>query len=236
MRYMIAGLVLLFFPPNALAQPASPAVASTIEPATVTFVTGFSAGADQIGPLAGGSVSAGATSWLSLEGSAGFTGRGSGVNGIYALASAVFNVLPASRRIVPFASVGGGLYRARFDMGNREMFGQLGAPVEGLMESVGNFEMYLRMHDSAGGRLVQLPLPRQLPRFYATRFESMRLSENGRWERRSFTDPATSVGGGALIRLSEKLVLRPDARAILVFNDGDTNAIGLVNLGIGFRF
>jgi hypothetical protein len=239
MRYAIAGLVLLLSPFTAFAQPAGPAVTPPTEPTTVSFVTGFSVGADEVGPLAGGSLSAGVTSWLSLEGAAGFADRGPGVNGVYALASAVFNIRPASSRVVPFASVGGGFYHANFDMRNREMFGQLGVPLESLMEFVagsGGYQAYMRMYQTGGARLVQVPLPRQVPQFYASRFGTMMLSENGTWGRRSFTDPATSVGAGASIRLSDKVVLRPDARAIMVFNDGETNVVGLFNLGVGFRF
>jgi hypothetical protein len=238
MRYVIAGFALLLCPFTALAQSAGPAVTSTTEPATVSFVTGFSVGSDEVGPLAGGTLSAGVNSWLSLEGSAGFADRGPGVNGVYALASAVFNLRPASNRIVPFASVGGGLYHAEFDMGNREMFGQLGSQVEEMMFGfLGEYQAWLRMHvNTTGPQTVRLPVPRQMPQFYANRIGTMMLPENGRWGRRSFTDPATSIGGGAVIRLSERVVLRPDARAILIFNDGDTNAVGLVNLGIGFRF
>lgn len=240
MRSVIAGFVLLLFllPLTALAQPSAPAVTSPSEPATVSFVTGFSTGAGEVGPLAGGALSAGVTSWLSLEGSAGFADRGPGVNGVYALASAVFNILPASSRVVPFASIGGGLYHANFDMGNREMFGRLGDPAVDMMEFMAGSNAFLsiRMSQATGGRLVQLPLPRQMPQFYANRLGTMMLSGNGTWGRRSFTDPATSVGGGAAIRLSEKVVLRPDARAIVIFNDGDTNVVGLFNLGVGFRF
>lgn len=236
MRYVIAGLILLLSPLSVIAQPAGPAVTSTTEPATVSFVTGFSVGSEEVGPLAGGALSAGVTPWLSLEGSAGFADRGPGVNGVYALASAVFNILPASSRVVPFASVGGGLYHATFDLGNREMFGQLGVPIDTILEFAEGYQAWLRISQTVGSRLVPLPLPGQMPQFYANRLGTMMLSPNGTWGRRSFTDPATSVGGGAVIRLSEKVVLRPDARALLIFSDGDTHAVGLVNLGIGFRF
>jgi hypothetical protein len=235
MRYAIAGLALLVFPLTALAQPGASAVTSTKDAVTVSFVTGLSVGSDEVGPLAGGALSAGINPWLSLEGSGGFADRGPGVTAVYALASAVFNMLPASSRVVPFATIGGGLYHSNFDLSDREMFGRLGVAVDSMMEFAEGYQAWLRIYETTGERLVQIPLPRQVPQFYANRIGIM-LSENGRWGRRSFTDPATSVGGGAMIRLSEKVVLRPDARAILIFNEGDTYAVGLVNLGIGFRF
>jgi hypothetical protein len=236
MRFAIVALALLSVPFAASAQPGAPAVTSASEPTTVSFVSGFSLGSDEVGPLAGGTLSAGITPWLSLEGAAGFAGRGPGINGVYALASAVFYVLPATSRLVPFATIGGGLYHANFDFGNSEMFGRLGVAVDTMMEFAEGYQTWLRFYDSSGSRLVQLPLPRQLPHFYANRMATLTLSENGRWGRRSFTDPATSIGGGAVIRLSDKVALRPDARALLVFNEDDTYAVGLVSVGIGFRF
>ena len=242
MRCVIAGLVLLFVPFAAAAQPAGSTLPSTAEPTTVSVVTGVSVGSDEVGALAGGTLSAGIKPWLSLEGSAGFADRGPGVSGIYALVSAVFNVLPASSRVVPFASIGGGIYHADFDMGNRDLFAQLGEPFDSMSMEFGEaYSTWLRMFITGATGMtadvfVQMPRPRQIPRFYADRMASRMTSNTGPWRRQSFTDPATSLGGGAVIRLSDKVVLRPDARAIVVFNEGDANVVGLFNLGVGFRF
>jgi hypothetical protein len=76
----------------------------------------------------------------------------------------------------------------------------------------------------------------QMPMFYASRLGQMMVPANGVWGRRSFTDPALALGGGVRIDLSDKVYVRPDARALLVVGGGDTYTIGSVSVGVGYRF
>lgn len=48
------------------------------------------------------------------------------------------------------------------------------------------------------------------------------------------TDPA--VGGGGDLRVASRFFARPDARALIVFGDGDSYTIGLMRFGVGVTF
>jgi hypothetical protein len=45
-----------------------------------------------------------------------------------------------------------------------------------------------------------------------------------------------SLGGGVRLNLTEHLVLRPDARAVVVFAEGDTHTIGVFTANLAYRF
>jgi hypothetical protein len=50
-------------------------------------------------------------------------------------------------------------------------------------------------------------------------------SRCGAWGTRAFTDPALNVGGGLRVNVNQRLMLRPDARALVVFADGETHTL-----------
>jgi hypothetical protein len=53
---------------------------------------------------------------------------------------------------------------------------------------------------------------------------------------RSFTDPALSVGGGGGLNMTDRVMLRPDVRALVIFADGDTHTIATFGVHFGCRF
>jgi hypothetical protein len=62
------------------------------------------------------------------------------------------------------------------------------------------------------------------------------LEGNGlRGLRESSTDGAVTIGGGIRIDLGHGLFVRPDLRAIVVFGE-DTRTLGVLNVGVGYRF
>lgn len=75
-----------------------------------------------------------------------------------------------------------------------------------------------------------------LPPFYARRLGALDFPRGGRWGARDFTDPALSLGGGLRFNVSERVMVRPDARALVVFSDGDTHTIGVFVVHVGYRF
>jgi hypothetical protein len=77
---------------------------------------------------------------------------------------------------------------------------------------------------------------RQMPMFYANRLGSMVVPADGRWGRRSFSDPTVSLGGGVRVDVSKKVYVRPDARALLVLGGGDTYTVGSFLVSLGYRF
>ncbi len=76
----------------------------------------------------------------------------------------------------------------------------------------------------------------QMPMFYANRLGSMTVPQNGMWGMRSFTDPALSLGGGVRLDLTQRLSVRPDARALVVIGNGDSYTIGVFSFNVGYRF
>jgi hypothetical protein len=64
----------------------------------------------------------------------------------------------------------------------------------------------------------------------------MAIPAGGTWDTRSFTDPAVSFGGGLRFNVNEHLMLRPDARALVVFAAGETHTLGVFGIQLGYRF
>jgi hypothetical protein len=75
-----------------------------------------------------------------------------------------------------------------------------------------------------------------MPLFYARRLGPMGVPVGGAWESRSFVDPAVSLGGGLRFNVTERLMVRPDVRALLVLADGETDALGVFGVQLGYRF
>jgi hypothetical protein len=75
-----------------------------------------------------------------------------------------------------------------------------------------------------------------LPNFYARRLGPLAFPRSGAWDRQNFTDPALNVGGGVRFNLSERLMLRPDARALVAFGEGRTHTLGVFVVNVGYRF
>jgi hypothetical protein len=56
------------------------------------------------------------------------------------------------------------------------------------------------------------------------------------WGKQSFTDPAASIGGGIRFNVSDRVMIRPDIRALLIFADGDTHTMTVAAFNVGYRF
>jgi hypothetical protein len=75
-----------------------------------------------------------------------------------------------------------------------------------------------------------------MPRFYARRLATMPFRPAVAFEARTFTDPVVTMGGGVRVTLATHLELRPDARAIVVLDGGNSHTVGILGLNIGYRF
>ena len=231
MRTFFAALTLLAPLSLASAQPvAETSPAPVPEPVSVLFVSGIATGSSQTGPLLGGVISAGLAPRLTVEVQAAWLDRGPGTMAATALGSLLVNLVDPDRPVVPFAALGGGVYHASFDMGRPGMLGRYGwMDGPGMMGSTW----------SGPGAMFgtgPLPWPDHMPQFYARRLGGVTPPVDGRWTTRSFTDPMVSVGGGVRIDLGRRFFLRPDARALVVFGDGETHTVGMLNIGVGIKF
>ncbi len=75
-----------------------------------------------------------------------------------------------------------------------------------------------------------------LSTFYARRLGALDLPRGGQWGTRDSTDPALSIGGGLRFNVTDRLMVRPDARALVVFGDGLTHTVGVFIVHVGYRF
>jgi hypothetical protein len=227
---------------SAQAQESAPASGG---PATISGTGGFTTGMHGTGPVLGGAVTLDLNDWFAVEGTGAYFNRGSGADAISTNASLLVNVLPSSRKTVPYFAIGGGVYRASFDLGNNRFFGvmaqQFGpgtqvVPVRGMA----GFGMMSGAYNGPAvwegrweGATFTSP---HMPAFYANRMGIMTVPANGNWGMRSFTDPALVVGGGVRLGLTPHLAVRPDFRAITVFGGGHMNTLGTFSLNLGYRF
>jgi hypothetical protein len=190
-------------------------------------------------------------SWLfdlndrtSMEAQGAYLDRGAGTDAVSVSGSLLVNLLPAVKRIVPYAAVGGGFYRTSFDLSSPALFGPVGAqfgPGSVVCPAPGSG---VGPGPGAGfGGTGTCPAAvtgywgvNQMPGFYARRLGPMSVPVGGAWETRSFTDPAVSIGGGLRFNVNEHLMVRPDIRALVVFAAGETHTLGVYGIQLGYRF
>ncbi len=238
----------------------SPAGAQTLPPAVpagggaaVSAVGGLSASSSTSGVTLGGAFTFDFNDRLALEATGTWLDRGAGSDALHLNIGLLVNLLPAGSRAVPYVAVGGGLYRASFDLGNNRFFGTMDSqypagtqmvPIQGTtgygMMGGGYYGPAGMMGSWNPGTQGFWPGPTftldQMPMFYANRLGPMAVPEGGTWSMRSFTDPAITIGGGLSANLTEHLFVRPDARALVVFGDGDSYTVGLMSFSFGYRF
>jgi len=203
---------------------------------SLAVAPGVTAGSSDTGVALAGAISVDVGNRATLEGTVGMADRGPGAEATFAFGAVLVHLLPSSHRAVPYAAVGGGVYRATFDLNHQRFFGGMGstyAPgtVMTPLTSMHGFSMM----GGASSQTLGTFYPGQMPTFYAQRMGVMSVPANSAWGMRGFADPAITVGGGVTIRLSDHLFLRPDARALVVFGNGDRYTIGLVSIGLGYR-
>jgi hypothetical protein len=191
-------------------------------------------------------------SWLfdlteraSVEAQGMYLDRGAGADALSITGSLLVNLIPAGERIVPYAVVGGGMYRTSFELANRAMLGTVGAQFEpgsvvcpapgtgigpgpgaGFGPGTGTCQASVAGYWGVG----------EMPGFYARRLGPMAVPAGGVWESRSFIDPAVSFGGGLRFNVSEHVMVRPDVRALVVFAAGETHTLGVFGMQLGYRF
>ena len=213
--------------------------------ATISGTGGLTAGMHGTGPVLGGAVTYDLNDWFAVEGSGAYFNRGSGADAVSVNASLLVNVLPASRKTVPYFAMGGGVYRASFDLGNGRFFGAMGqqfgpgtqlVPVRGMAGfgmMTGGYSGPAVWEGRWDGAAFTSP---HMPAFYANRMGIMTVPADGRWGMRSFTDPALVIGGGVRLGLTPHLSVRPDVRAVTVFGGAHMNTLGAFSLNLGYRF
>ena len=239
MRGFIASLVFV------TAAGAAPVTFAQSQPRTAVSATiGVGANSSATGVVVGGAVLFDTHEWVSIEGQGLYVGRGRAADAFTAAGSLLFNLLPAGEPLVPYATVGGAVYHVSFDLANPRFLGPLGmqfgpgttvcpAPGSGFGFGPG---------PGFGAGMGACPATAAgywgvgaLPDFYARRLGALTVPAGG-WGTRTFTDPAVMLGGGLRFNVSDRLMIRPDARALIVIADARTHALGVFTLHVAYRF
>lgn len=236
-------LILLAAAPVAAQSPTAPG--ATSRPVSAGLLGGVSAGSGDAGASAGGVLTFDASDRIAVEARSVFLQRGSGTHGLELTGTALMTIARRARA-APYIAIGGGLYRASFALGDERLFGQMGSrfasgtqfvPIRG-MSGFGMMTGGMTFTGSVWTDTWTGPTftASQMPMFYANRLGQMTIPSDGRWMMRSFTDPALTVGGGIRINLTNRLYVRPDVRALVVFAGGDRMVLTNMVVGLGYRF
>lgn len=242
MRFVTMSLAALV-----VAAAASPAFGQTeiARRTAVSFGAGVGSAASTTGISLGGSVLFDLNDRVALEGQGTYLDRGRGADAFSASGSLLLNLVSSRQRVVPYAAVGGGLYRASFDLASPRFFGPMHdefapgsivCPEPGIGMGPGPGFGFgpgsaVCPADAAGHWGVG-----EMGNFYARRMGPMMVPAGGAWDNRSFSDPAVSVGGGVRFNINEHVMIRPEIRALTVFADGDTHSLAVFGFNVGYRF
>jgi hypothetical protein len=185
------------------------------------------------------------TDRVGVEATGAYLDRGPGSDALSLSGALLVKLVTPDRATVPYLAVGGGLYRAAFDLGHRGLFG-------GLSDQFPTGTQMIPIAGTHGFGMMQGPysgpstwtgpwagstyMPNRMPGFYVERLGRMVVPADGRWGMRSFTDPTLNFGGGVRFNVTPHLFVRPDARALVVVASGDTYTVGVFSLGLGYRF
>jgi hypothetical protein len=227
----------------ALVLSATVAMAQTDSRLAVSGALGTATGSADTGVAAGGALLFDVNDRISLEGQGTYLKRGAGAEAFTVSASVLINLLPASQSIVPYGAVGAGVYHASFDLDQPRFLGpagtQFGAgdavcpnlgsgfgPGPGAGFGSGSATCTASAYWGVGA----------LPTFYARRLGALPFPVGGTWGSRHFTDPVVNVGGGVRFNVTDRLMVRPDARALIVFAEGKTHTVGVFVVHVGYRF
>ena len=192
-------------------------------PVAVSFLGGLTSGGSSTGGTIGGTFTFDVSDRLSIETTGAYLDRGRGADGLYGNAGLLVNLLPAGGKAVPYAAIGGGIYHVNYDLDNPRIMDLMPRFGSGAVGSVGSLPGFQGFG--------------QMPAMYAERLRSMIWPPpRDGWGRRSFTDPAMTIGGGVRLDLTPHLSLRPDARAVVVFGGRRSSTLGMFSLNVGYRF
>jgi hypothetical protein len=211
----------------------------------VSFVGGTGFTASTTGVALGGSWLFDVNDRASVDAQGTYLDRGRGTDAISVSGSLLVNLLPARERIVPYAAVGGAMYRTSFDLANPAFLGPVGAqfgpgsvvcPAPGTGVGPGPGMGFGPGTGTCPATVAGYWGVGHMPDFYARRLGPMNVPMGGAWETRSFMDPAVSLGGGIRFNVTEHLMVRPDIRALVVFANGETDTVGVFGVQLGYRF
>jgi opacity protein-like surface antigen len=227
--------------------PASPA---TAQPAperrvSVSALGGVAAASGTGGATVGAALGFDVAPRVALEARGLWLDRGVGISGGELTANVLVDLL-TTRQAVPYLVAGGGVYHAQFDLNRQQLLGGMGnqcgpgsrlIPIHGTSSfgMMGANEDYGGHMWSAAGQGSTYTAS-QMPAFYANRMGRMLVPASGMWDMRGFTDPAVAVGGGVRMNLTDRVWLRPEARALVVLADGRSYTFGTVSFGLGLEF
>lgn len=247
---LVPGVVLGVLGPASAQTPASINSGRSV----ISGGGGLSATGSATGASVGGAITFALNERLAIETSGTYLDRGAGADAMSVGANLIVNLRRPTAKALPYAAIGGGLYRARFDLGTARFFGTMGTqysagtmmiPLQGGMgfgmmgagysgASSWNGQMWDTRAQGAWPGAVYAP--QHMPSFYVNRLGPMTVPTGGRWGMRTFTDPALTLGGGVRLDLGRHLSVRPDARALVVIGGGDTYTTAIVSFNVGYRF
>jgi len=251
LRVLVSWMFLGPLVGSAAAQTPAPVVTGQ---GLVSASGGLSAAASGSGASVGVGFTLALNERVAIETSGTFLDRGAGADALHVGANLIVTLLASSNRMVPYAALGAGLYRATFDIGAERFLGSMGTlypagtpmiPLQGGMgygmmgagyygPSGWNDRMWDTRNQGAWpGSVYTLP---HMPSFYMNRLGPLTVPTGGSWGTRTFTDPALTLGGGVRLDLGPHLSVRPDARALVVVGSGDTYTVGMFSFNIGYRF
>lgn len=245
---LIRTVVALLMAPAALtAQTVQPVRATSPDrPWSATLGAGLTATSPGRGAALGGAIVIDVTDRVAVEVTGSWLDRARGSNGMTVGGSLLLNLVPQGHAAVPFVALGAAVVRTTFDMDDGIFLGGMSSqfgpgatmvPFQGMGQGGMMQGPYTGPDHWTGtwttGPTVDLS---SMPMFYQQRLGPMQMGADGRWGMRSFADPAFSLGGGVRFDVTERLYLRPDARALLVLADGDRHTVGMFTLGVGVRF
>jgi hypothetical protein len=241
----VAAAVFILLGAGPVAAQSSAGPGAIPRPVSVGLIGGVSAGSGDAGPNAGAVLTFDTTDHVAVEGRGVFLRRGSGEHGLELTGTALVT-MARSKRAAPYLAIGGGLYRASFALGDTRFLGGMASefatgtrfvPVRGMS----GFGMMTGGATFTGGVWTDAWTGptfsgSQMPMFYANRLGQMTIPSDGRWMMRSFTDPALTVGGGIRIDVTNRVYVKPDVRALVVFGGGDRLVLTTMVVGLGYRF
>ncbi|HXV62022.1 MAG TPA: hypothetical protein VEK15_15090 [Vicinamibacteria bacterium] len=211
---------------------------------SLSFTGGLSSGSSDTGVAVGGTFIFELTPRLALEAAGQYLDRGSGADAFDLSGNLLVSLVPSDRKLVPYVTAGGGVYRASYDLNHRRFLGPMvsefgpGANIwPGMMGAGPGF--------FGGPSFDDMPFPEdmpygdffgQMPHFYGNRLGNLVVPGNGLLGNRSFTDPALNFGGGVRVDVGRHIFIRPDARVLVALAEGDTYSLGVFTLHIGYRF
>lgn len=242
MRTRSLLLALFLVSPVGAESPQAPETPRTVASLQAGLASG-SMGSN--GASLGGTIVTDLSPRLAIEATGTYHGQGMGADALSASANLHVLLRPRSERTVPYLTLGGGVYRTSFDMGNARFDGPMNGygvnggggygPGNGMMGGAyGGYGMMGAGYPGAGSGTWNYGA---MPMFYGSRMGAVSLGPDGRpFGQRSFTDPAVSVGAGLRIDLGSRLVLRPDGRALFVLADGASRTVGVFTVNVGYAF